>query len=47
MIVENICEIDIITKISWSDMDKSQKDDFIKLISYFTPKEIEELRLIL
>ena len=47
MIVENICEMDIVTKISTSDMDQAQKDDFIKLISYFTPKEIEELRLIL
>jgi hypothetical protein len=48
MFTENICENDIITKIKTSNqMDEAQKQDFINLISYFTPVEIEELKFLI
>lgn len=48
MIIENICENDIITKIKTSSLiDQFQKQDFLNLISYFTPNEIEELKLLI
>ncbi|EKE26268.1 MAG: hypothetical protein ACD_4C00350G0004 [uncultured bacterium (gcode 4)] len=49
MLVENIYETDIITKIKTSILIESEeeKQNFINLISYFTPKELEELRLLI
>lgn len=48
MILENICENDIVTQIQISEqVDPNQKQEFINLISYFTPMEIEQLRLLL
>lgn len=48
MLLETICENDIITKIRNSQrVNESQKQEFINLICYFTPWEIEELKLLM
>jgi len=45
---ENIIESDIITKIQFSNkIDTKEKESFLHLIMYFTPWEIEELKLII
>lgn len=43
-----IVESDIITKIqNSSKIDTKEKQSFLHLIMYFTPMEIEELKLII
>ncbi|MDD2565449.1 MAG: hypothetical protein PHZ26_00160 [Candidatus Gracilibacteria bacterium] len=45
---ENLIESDILTKIQNSDkIDSKERNSFLHLIMYFTPNEIEELRLII
>ena len=44
---EFIVQSDIATQIMTSDLSEKEKENFIKLISYFTPAEIEELKGIL
>lgn len=47
-LTENIVETDIVTKIKNSTrISQSEKDSFIHLIMYFTPIEIEELRMLI
>jgi hypothetical protein len=48
MITEKLIESDILVRIMTSNkIDASEKQSFAHLISYFTPSEIEELKLIL
>lgn len=42
-----IVESDITTKIHNSSLPEKEKENFLKLLSYFTPAEIEELKMIL
>ncbi len=42
-----IVESDITTKIHNSSLPEKEKENFLKLLSYFTPLEIEELKMIL
>lgn len=45
---ENIIETDILTKIQNSDkIDANERNSLLHLIMYFTPTEIEELKLII
>ena len=45
---EQLVESDILTKIQYSDkIDSKEKESFLHLIMYFTPGEIEELKLII
>jgi hypothetical protein len=44
---EYLVESDIQTQIMSSDLTEKEKENFIKLISYFTPQEIEDLKGIL
>jgi len=44
---EFLVQSDIQTQIMSSDLSEKEKENFLKLISYFTPAEIEELKGIL
>ena len=44
---EYLIESDIQTRIHSSDLSEKEKDNFLKLLSYFTPQEIEDLKAIL
>jgi hypothetical protein len=44
---ELLVESDIQTRIIDSDLTEKEKDNFLKLLSYFTPQEIEDLKAIL
>ena len=46
--IEDIVESDIVDKIRNSkNIDDTEKQNFLSLIMYFTPSEIEELKLII
>lgn len=48
MVEEKIIEQDIVTKIQNSkEINPKEKKSLLHLIMYFTPREIEELRLII
>ena len=44
---EMLVESDIASRIEHSSLTQKEKENFLKLLSYFTPDEIEELKLIL
>jgi hypothetical protein len=44
---ELIVQSDIQTRIISSDLTEKEKENFLNLLSYFTPEEIEELKVIL
>ncbi|MDD2891919.1 MAG: hypothetical protein PHQ95_03060 [Candidatus Gracilibacteria bacterium] len=44
----NLIETDIVSKIRTSEkIGPAEKNNFLHLLSYFTPGEIDELRLLL
>lgn len=46
--IYNIVETDIASKIRTSEMiSNDEKNHFLHLLSYFTPGELDELRLLL
>lgn len=44
---EFLVQSDIQTQIMSSDLSEKEKENFLKLLSYFTPQEIEDLKGIL
>lgn len=44
---EMLVESDMVTRISNSSLDEHEKQNFLHLLAYFTPAELEELKELL